>query len=162
MRDATLVFLIKGNPVSGILLGYKKAGFAQGKFNGFGGKVEPGETIERATVRELEEEAGIKVAERDLAKMARLTFVFPFRPDWDQVVHVFLARTWHGEPIESEEMKPAWFKVSEIPFGSMWQDDPHWLPRVLAGNRIKARFVFASDNETVVEAQVDDWQSSSV
>ena len=156
MRDATLVFLIKGNPVRKVLLGYKKAGFAQGKLNGFGGKVEPGETIERATVRELEEEAGIRVAERDLAKVAHLTFVFPSMPDWDQIVHVFLARRWEGEPAESREMKPAWYKVSDIPFASMWQDDPHWLPRVLAGERVKAWFVFGSDNETVVEAQVDE------
>jgi hypothetical protein len=28
-----------------ILLGYKKRGFGMGKFNGFGGKVEKGETI---------------------------------------------------------------------------------------------------------------------
>jgi mutator protein MutT len=156
MRDATLVFLIRGNPVGEILLGYKKAGFAQGKLNGFGGKVEPGETIERATVRELEEEAGIRVAERDLARMAHLTFEFPSMPDWDQIVHVFLARRWEGEPVESREMKPAWYKVSEIPFSQMWQDDPHWLPRVLAGKRVRARFVFGSDNETVVAAQVEE------
>jgi len=123
MREATLVFLIKGNPVSDILLGYKKAGFAQGKLNGFGGKVEVGETIEHATVRELEEEAGIRVAQHDLTQMAHLTFFFPARPEWDQVVHVFLARRWEGEPAESDEMKPMWHKATEIPFAGMWQDD---------------------------------------
>src|SRR5512136_1606222 len=158
VRDATLIFLIKGNPIHEILLGYKKAGFAQGKVNGFGGKVEGGETIEQATVRELEEESGVKVAERDLAKMARLTFTFPARPDWDQVVHVFLVRQWQGEPVESDEMQPAWYKVSEIPFADMWQDDPHWLPRVLAGQRIQAWFTFGDDNETVVEARVQEWR----
>jgi mutator protein MutT len=161
VRDATLVFLIKGYPVSEILLGFKKAGFAQGKFNGFGGKVEASETIEGATVRELEEEVGIKVAEHDLTKMARLTFVFPAMPDWDQVVHVFLARRWEGEPVESKEMKPAWYKTAEIPFASMWQDDPHWLPRVLAGKRVRAWFTFGDDNETVIEARIEEWQAPS-
>ena len=156
MRDATLVFLIKRNPVGEILLGYKKAGFAQGKFNGFGGKVETGETIEHAAVRELWEEASIKVEEQDLDKVAHLTFYFPFMPDWDQVVYVFLVRTWRGEPVESDEMRPAWYKVSEIPFGQMWQDDPHWLPRVLAGQRIRAWFTFGRDNETVTEARVEE------
>jgi 8-oxo-dGTP diphosphatase len=159
VRDATLIFLVKGNPVNEILLGYKKAGFAQGKFNGLGGKVEVGETIEHAAVRELEEEASVKVAERDLTRVAHLTFFFPAMPEWDQVVHVFLARRWQGEPAESDEMKPAWYAVSEIPFAGMWQDDPHWLPRVLAGQRVRAWFTFANDNETVMEARVEEWQA---
>jgi len=157
LRDATLVFLIKGNPVNEILLGYKKAGFAQGKFNGFGGKVEVGETVERAAVRELEEETGIRVAEQDLQQAAHLTFVFPFMPEWDQIVHVFLARRWAGDPAESAEMKPAWHKAARIPFASMWQDDPHWLPRVLVGKRVRARFMFGEDNETVTDARIEEW-----
>ena len=44
-----------------VLLGMKKRGFGQGKWNGFGGKVNDGESIEEAAVRELEEEAGIRV-----------------------------------------------------------------------------------------------------
>jgi len=159
MRDATLVFLVIGNPVQEVLLGYKKAGFAQGKFNGFGGKVEAGETIEHATVRELEEEAGVRVAEHDLTQIAHLTFFFPARPEWDQVVHVFLARRWEGEPAESDEMRPAWYRVSEIPFASMWQDDPYWLPRVLTGQRVRAWFTFNPDNETVAEARVEEWRT---
>ena len=34
-----------------ILLGYKKRGFGMGRWNGFGGKVEVGETIEGAAKR---------------------------------------------------------------------------------------------------------------
>ena len=34
-----------------ILLGFKKRGFGAGKWNGFGGKVEAGETIEDAAKR---------------------------------------------------------------------------------------------------------------
>ena len=34
-----------------ILLGYKKRGFGMGRWNGFGGKVEAGETIEDAAKR---------------------------------------------------------------------------------------------------------------
>ena len=156
MRNATLVFLIKHNLVSEILLGYKKAGFAQGKVNGFGGKVEVGETIEHAAVRELWEEASVQVEEPDLDQVARLTFYFPFMPDWDQVVHVFLVRTWQGEPVESDEMRPAWYKAAEIPFSQMWQDDPYWLPRVLAGRRVRAWFTFGQDNETVADARVEE------
>lgn len=42
-----------------LLLGQKLRGFGEGYYNGFGGKVELGETIEAAARRELEEEAGV-------------------------------------------------------------------------------------------------------
>ncbi|CAN0403706.1 unnamed protein product, partial [Ectocarpus sp. 8 AP-2014] len=42
-----------------ILLGMKKRGFGEGKWNGFGGKVESGESVEEAAKRELMEEAGL-------------------------------------------------------------------------------------------------------
>ena len=47
----TLVFLLKSEPTPQVLLGYKKRGYAQGLWNGFGGKVEPSESIEQAAVR---------------------------------------------------------------------------------------------------------------
>ena len=44
-----------------LLLGMKKQGFGSGKYNGFGGKVEMGETVEEAAKREVVEEVGITV-----------------------------------------------------------------------------------------------------
>lgn len=61
-KDLTLVLVVdKGTDGAPwrILLGLKKRGFGAGKWNGFGGKVEKGETIEAAALRELEEESGL-------------------------------------------------------------------------------------------------------
>jgi 8-oxo-dGTP diphosphatase len=157
MRDATLCILRRGDPPDEVLLGLKKAGFGAGKYGGFGGKIEPGETIEAAAVRELEEETGIRISEQDVQKVGRLTFLFPARPDWGQVVHVFLVQAWDGEPVESAEMKPVWFKIDEIPFEDMWQDGTYWLPLVLAGKTVRARFTFKGDNETVDEMEIEEW-----
>ena len=44
-----------------VLLGMKKRGFGAGRFNGFGGKVENGESIEEAAKREVVEEVGLNV-----------------------------------------------------------------------------------------------------
>jgi len=54
MRDMTLCFLVKGHPPSEVLLDLKKIGFGQGKYAGFGGKAEAGETVEAAAMHELE------------------------------------------------------------------------------------------------------------
>lgn len=158
MRDATLCFLIRGDPPAEILLGFKKAGFGVGKYNGFGGGVEAGETIAEATVREVQEEIGVRIAEGDLQHAGQLTFVFPADPDWNQEVHVYLTRTWDGEPVESTEMTPSWFAAEDIPYECMWEDDSHWLPRVLAGERIRGWFTFREDNETVAASKVEAWE----
>ena len=161
MRDATLCILVRGNPPQEILLGMKKARFGAGKYNGFGGKVEPGETIAQAAARELAEEAGLQVAPDDLQPVGHLTFLFPFRREWEQVVHVYCAHTWQGTPIESEEMAPAWFRIDEIPYDEMWDDDRHWLPHVLAGKRIRATFTYQADNETVEHLQIKEWKNET-
>lgn len=157
MRDGTLCLLIRGNPPEQVLLGLKKQGFGAGKWGGFGGKIEVGETIAGAAVRELQEETGVKVCEENLQLMGHLTFVFPAKPAWNQVVYVFVAARWDSDPVESAEMKPAWFAINDIPYEQMWQDGVHWLPRILTGERIRARFIFKEDNETVDEVEITAW-----
>lgn len=155
MQAKTLCFLLRSTPPE-VLLGLKKRGFGAGKYAGFGGGVEAGESIEAATARELVEETGIEVAESDLIRAGHITFRFSAKPTWDQVVHVFLARTWSGLSVESEEMKPEWFAFRDIPFTAMWADAAHWLPLLLEGKKIRAEFVFAADNETVDEARIEE------
>lgn len=151
MQDATLVFLTRGNEM---LLGLKKNGLGKGKLNGFGGKIETGETIEGAAARELREECGIQADPRDLTRVARLEFFFPAKPEWNQVVYAFLAQRWRGEARETDEMKPIWFDTKAIPYAKMWADDAHWLPLVLQGKRVEAAFTFKDDNETVETARI--------
>ena len=161
MKNATLCLLVRGSPPDEILLGFKKVGFGAGKYNGFGGKIEPGETVTHAAIREVEEEVGIKLSAKDLQRVARLTFVFPADPALDHDVYVFLVTEWEGSPVQSVEMKPCWFAVDDIPFEQMWQDDIIWLPRVLAGERIRGYFTFGEDNEAVVAWQVEVWDGES-
>ena len=149
LPEATLLFLIRGDPPAEILLGYKKTGFGQGKWGGIGGKVESGEPVERAAAREMEEETGVQVPLRELQRFGRLVFLFPSRPAWSQLVYVFLAHAWQGDPRETREIKPAWVRVAQIPYEGMWQDANYWLPPLLAGKRVQACFTFSDDNESV-------------
>jgi len=154
LTETTLCILVKGKPVSRVLLGYKKIGFGRGKYTGFGGKVEPGETALEAAVRELGEETGLRVSEREVSYVGRLKFLFPHKPAWNQHVHVFLAETWEGEPVESNEMAPAWFNLDQIPYAQMWQDGEFWLPPILSGKSILAEFIFEADNESIGELNI--------
>jgi 8-oxo-dGTP pyrophosphatase MutT (NUDIX family) len=132
----------------------KKRGFGAGRYNGVGGKVEGEETIEDAVKREAYEEIGVTVTE--ITKCGELTFTFPHKEGWNQLVHVYLAYTWQGDIVETEEMNPSWFKVADVPYKEMWPDDIFWLPNVLTGSTVKARFTFAegdviTDQEVIIE-----------
>jgi 8-oxo-dGTP diphosphatase len=154
MKQATLCFLIRRGTPDTVLLGLKKRGFGRGKYNGFGGKIEPGEDARQAVAREIAEEAGLAVRTEDLVPAGQVTFFFPASPSFDHDVALFVATAWRGEPCESEEMRPAWFPIDGLPLHQMWQDDAQWLPLVLAGRSIEAQFIFADDNETVAQASV--------
>ncbi|KAF8947160.1 hypothetical protein BGZ52_008155 [Haplosporangium bisporale] len=79
-----------------ILLGYKKRGFGAHLWNGFGGKVEPGETVHQGALRELEEEAGITVESHKLQKAGILMFLFENDP-MALETHVYKAYEYHGQ-----------------------------------------------------------------
>lgn len=143
MRPHTLCLLLRENKE--LLLAMKKRGFGVGKWNGVGGKVDRGKgdkNITEAAIRETKEEIGVEA--KELERVAILSFYFPYiaNQEWDQDVHVFLVKNWEGIPVESEEMLPQWFKIKDIPFEQMWDDDRFWLPEVLEGKKLKAQFVF--------------------
>ncbi len=122
-----------------VLLGMKKRGFGAGRWNGFGGKVSPSETIEEAAKRELREEAGIEVSHLD--KVGIIEFEFKGNPEILEV-HILKSENFSGEPIENEEMKPQWFQVEEIPFEEMWPDDKYWFPLFLQDKKFRGKFLF--------------------
>ena len=136
-----------------VLLGLKKTGFGAGRWVGLGGHVEEGEKPVEAAVREVEEEAGLLVSADTLAHMASLTFVFPARPGWDQTADVYSTAVWQGEPAESEEIAPRWFRQDQLPLDAMWDDARYWLPRVLGGQQVRLTVTFAADCATVATIQ---------
>lgn len=151
LRSTCLCLLTRtgGDGAREVLLGYKKTGLGTGKVVGLGGHVEPGESAAEAAAREVKEESSIYVTPGSLTRVAHVTFLFPAHPSWDMDVEIFTTADWAGEAAESDEIRPQWFPVAALPFDRMWQDAAHWLPRVLAGERLTATFTYASDNETV-------------
>lgn len=133
----------------------KKVRFGAGKLNGMGGGVEEGETPIEAAIREGKEEVGIVVRPEDMQARGVIRFSFEGKPDWDRVVHIFVAEWWQEDPIETEEMAPEWFLLEDIPYDRMWIDDKYWLPLVLEGNVIDAEFHFEGDGSAILRQRVD-------
>jgi 8-oxo-dGTP diphosphatase/2-hydroxy-dATP diphosphatase len=132
----TLCLPIKNNQ---ILLGLKKTRFGKGRWNGFGGKVQIGETIEQATKRELFEEC--KISATELTELGNLQFYYKHKQDTIET-YIFQCNNFTGEPAISEEMEPRWFNFEEIPYEQMWPDDKFWLPIFLKNKKFVGHFIF--------------------
>ncbi|CEL53258.1 7,8-dihydro-8-oxoguanine triphosphatase OS=Homo sapiens GN=NUDT1 PE=1 SV=3 [Rhizoctonia solani AG-1 IB] len=133
-----------------ILLGLKKRGFGVGIYNGFGGKLDAGETIADAALRELREESNLSAS---LEPCGLLFFVGAGHAHAHHIT-VFRAHTWQGQPTETDEMRPEWFAypsleipstsvpsdtLAPFPYSAMWKDDPLWVPHLLTGKYFVAR-----------------------
>lgn len=134
-----------------ILLGMKKRGFGAGRWNGFGGKVQEGETIEAAAKRETIEECGIAITEMEQVGVHE----FEFEKERGTIleVHVFRIMGFTGTPAETEEMRPKWYPVDAIPYDDMWPDDRYWLPMFLDGKKFRTRFLFG-EGDAVLEQSI--------
>jgi len=148
MLQTTLAIMLKDWK---IFLWEKKRGFAKGVLNWVWGKVEWCESLDKCMIREAKEEIWIEILEQE--KVWVLHFYFPKeKSDWNQSVHLYLVKSWSWEIIESDEIKPFWFWVDNIPYEKMWEDDIYWLPRVLAWEKdIEYKFYFDKDNGKMIK-----------
>lgn len=138
----TLTFPVKITSVDTItiLMGMKKRGFGVGRYNGFGGKIEPGEDILKAAIREMKEECGLEGNPKSMRFMGVLSFLSTI--DTDATVYLFICDDFEGEIKSTDEMSVKWFPEEEIPYDMMWPDDIHWLPYVLDGKEVTGMFAF--------------------
>ncbi|MBI4087089.1 8-oxo-dGTP diphosphatase [Candidatus Kaiserbacteria bacterium] len=139
-----------------ILLALKKRGFGEGKWNGIGGRVEEGETVEDAAVREAQEEARVEVSPDTLVRRGSIRFSFENRPELDRDVHIFFTEEWKGEPIETGEMRPRWHDAARLPYEEMWIADKDWLPKMLAGKVIAGRVRLSGSGDRILDMEIKD------
>lgn len=160
MKPTTLCFpfRVREDGRKEYVLGMKKRGFGAGKYNGFGGKVGDGESFRQCVKREMFEEVSLLAKEEDFQLVGLLDFQFPYSPELSHLGYIYLVGTFVGTPLESEEMKPAWYFPEEFPYGSMWAGDEEWIPPLLEGKLLKGVITFGPDDEgvqSIVIRQVD-------
>jgi|SaaInlStandDraft_7_1057024.scaffolds.fasta_scaffold06835_5 8-oxo-dGTP diphosphatase len=144
MIQSTLWIMIKDNK---IFLWEKKRWFAKWVLNWVWGKSEWDETIEECMIREAKEEIWVDIEKKDLEKKALLHFYFENKPEWNMDVFIFNIIQYEWEVVETEEIKPLWFSLDNIPFDRMWASDTIWLTRILrAETDLEYNFYFDKDN----------------
>lgn len=147
MRQITTLSIIEDKDK--ILLAMKKRGFGEGWWNGYGGKVNEGETIEEAMVRELQEESGIIT--KAYKERAVIEFFFS-GTDKEVEMHVFEVTEYEGQPEETDEMAPKWFSKEDIPYDKMWPADRNWMPLFFEGKDFDGRAVFDGETKAFIKS----------
>ena len=113
----------------------------QGKWNGLGGKFEPGESPEECAIREVLEESGLEIRNPRLHGL----LMFPnFKGD-DWYVFVFTAREFSGELIDSPEGRLEWIPDSQLTSLNLWKSDPIFLPWLEKEKFFSAKFIYQGD-----------------
>lgn len=104
-----------------------------GKYNGLGGKMEPGEDIAACMRREIREEAGIECVEMRLRGTLNWPGFGKRGEDW--LGFIFVITRYEGTPLESNpEGALEWVSVDALDALPMWEGDRHFLPLVFDGD----------------------------
>lgn len=123
-----------------------------GKWNGLGGKFEPGETPEECVVREVREESGLTIREPKLVGL----LMFPnFKGD-DWYVFTFTAHEFASQKPgfsekpgflnwESSEGHLKWIPDAEVESLPLWESDHIFMPWIREGKFFSAKFVYEGD-----------------
>ncbi len=100
-----------------------------GKYNGLGGKLDPGEDVVSCLRREVREEAGIDCDEIVLRGTISWPGFGKHGEDW--FGFVFRIDRWSGTPLaENPEGTLEWVAVERILELPLWEGDRHFLPLV--------------------------------
>ena len=91
----------------------------------------------------------VNIDPEEIEKVGELEFIFGQNPF--QLVHVFKAENYSGQPEESDEARPEWFNIDNLPFDDMWPDDKYWIPKMLEGEKFEAWFYFDEDGDEILE-----------
>jgi 8-oxo-dGTP diphosphatase len=112
-----------------------------GKWNGLGGKFEPGESPEDCVAREVCEESGLTIENPRL----RGLLIFPgFKGD-DWYVFVFSATDFDGELIGNGEGYLKWIPDEELESLPLWPSDHIFLQWLREEKIFSAKFVYEGE-----------------
>ena len=118
----------------------KEKDMHEGKWNGLGGKMLPGETPEECVIREVREESGLMIQSPKLRGI--LTFPkFDSRYDW--YAFVFTADQFQGQlNTECDEGVLEWIEDSKLTQLRLWEGDPIFIDWIEKGLFFSGKFCY--------------------
>ena len=100
-----------------------------GKYNGLGGKLDPGEDVVSSVRREIREEAGLECDDIVLRGTINWPGFGKHGEDW--FGFVFRIDRWHGDPrSENAEGTLEWVDVDRLLDLPLWEGDRYFVPLV--------------------------------
>jgi 8-oxo-dGTP diphosphatase len=138
MLLATLCYLKRDGHTLMVHRNKKADDIHAGKWNGLGGKFEPGETPEECVIREVREESGLETVEPRLHGLV----MFPGFKGNDWYVFVFTATEFSGELIDSPEGDLRWVPDEELESLSLWPSDKIFFGWMREEKFFSAKFVY--------------------
>jgi len=137
--NATLCYLRKDHHTLMLFRNKKPNDIHEGKWNGLGGKFEPGESPEDCARREILEESGFHADVLELKGV--LTFpAFDGTNDW--IVFVFVVPRFHGDLTVSPEGQLDWIPDTQLPAIELWDGDRIFLPWLEKTGFFSGKFVY--------------------
>jgi 8-oxo-dGTP diphosphatase len=104
-----------------------------GKYNGLGGKLDPGEDVVSGLCREVREESGLECLEPRLRGTISWPGFGKHGEDW--FGFIFLVERWSGTPSPgNEEGSLEWVEVERIQDLPLWEGDRFFLPLVFGAD----------------------------
>ena len=139
MKLATLCYVKHAGKTLMIHRIKKENDIHEGKWNGLGGKFQPGEAPEECVFREVYEESGLRINQPEL----RGILTFPnFARDEDWYAFVFIVHQFEGKLIESPEGDLQWIDDREILSLNLWEGDRFFLPLLDQSGLFSGKFVY--------------------
>ena len=139
MKLATLCYLRMDGKTLMIHRIKKENDMHQGKWNGLGGKLNPGESPEDCVIREVREESGLTISD----PLLKGFLTFPrFANDEDWYAFVFVARKIEGRLIESEEGVLEWIDDDLLLNLDLWEGDLIFLPWLERPGIFSGKFIY--------------------
>ncbi|HNT23852.1 MAG TPA: 8-oxo-dGTP diphosphatase [Anaerolineales bacterium] len=150
MKLATLCYVRRAGQTLMVHRIKKANDMHMGKWNGMGGKLEPGETPEECAMREVFEETGLVV--RNPLFKGMITFpAFSKEEDW--YTFVFVMTEFEGQLIDSPEGTLAWIDNEHLLELNLWEGDRVFIPWLDQPGFFSAKFVY-EDYEFVSHDEV--------
>lgn len=138
---ATLCYLKQNGKTLMIHRNRKPGDIHAGKWNGLGGKFEPGESPEACVQREVREESGLEVRAPRLHGL----LMFPNFKGNDWYVFVFTATEFRGQLRDSAEGELRWMPDEELNRLPLWPSDRIFFPWLQGERFFSARFLYEGD-----------------